>query len=29
MSPEAAQAYGLVDGILNKREVHAAALEEV
>ena len=29
MSPEAAQKYGLVDGILHKREVHAAVLEQV
>jgi ATP-dependent Clp protease, protease subunit len=29
MSPEAAQAYGLIDGILQKREVPEVALEEV
>lgn len=28
MSPEAAQKYGLIDGILHGREAHAAALEE-
>lgn len=28
MSPEAAQKYGLIDGILHGREVHAAVLEE-